>query len=279
MLFAAILSVACAETDGIVQVQSDFMSDRAAHPTTLLVKRPSPQDWPRDSIPDPVRTVRYPSAVGDLQGWIWDAPGPGPHPVVVYFHGGFAWGLDDLAVCRPFVEAGYTVFTPSWRGENGNPGNHEYFYGELDDALAAIRWIATQPGIDPKRISTFGHSAGGVLSGMIALVPDVEVEHTGSAGGIYPEASFDTFDQFVPFDRKNVTERRLRGWVHYLGSMKRPHHAWIGRQDWLARWVPELERDAEAAHAPLTVTLLPGDHGEELEAAIYAYLLLVLGPA
>jgi dipeptidyl aminopeptidase/acylaminoacyl peptidase len=44
--------------------------------------------------------------------------------------------------------------TPTLRGENGNPGNFECFYGEVDDVIAAGRYLATLPYVDPKHISS-----------------------------------------------------------------------------------------------------------------------------
>ena len=39
---------------------------------------------------------------------------------------------------------------------------------KTDDVLAAMKWLSTQPGVDPKRIGLLGHSEGGVLAAMAA---------------------------------------------------------------------------------------------------------------
>lgn len=57
------------------------------------------------------------------------------------------------------------------RGENGNPGHFEFFYGEAEDAVAAGRYLATLPRVDPKRIYITGHSAGGTLALLAAMLP------------------------------------------------------------------------------------------------------------
>lgn len=257
----------------IQQEPGDFWTVRAAHPTRLLHHGPSPQPWEEEPLPRAVRAVTFPSPAGNLKGWLLAPPdGKQVHPAVVYFHGGFAWGLEDLVVCLPLVEAGYTVFTPTLRGENGNPGEFEHYFGEVDDAVAAVRWLAQQPEVDATHIFTLGHSAGGVISGFMSLVPDLPVRATASIGGTYPEQTFVVFDQKEPFDTANGTERRLRGWVHYLGSVKRPHFAWVGRKDWLAQWVAPLEAAVIATKAPVRVTLVDGDHGGSIEPAMQAFL-------
>jgi dipeptidyl aminopeptidase/acylaminoacyl peptidase len=70
------------------------------------------------------------------------------------------------------------------RGEDGNPGYHEMFFGEVDDGRAAISWLARQPGIDKSRIYAFGHSAGGVVAALFSLYDDLPLRATGSAGGL-----------------------------------------------------------------------------------------------
>ena len=81
----------------------------------------------------------YTSDGRKLKGWLFrPAPAAGGNPpVLVYFHGGFAFGADDFEACKPFADAGFVVFTPMLRGENGNPGDFEMYMGEVDDARAA----------------------------------------------------------------------------------------------------------------------------------------------
>ena len=64
--------------------------------------------------------------------------------------------------------AGFAVLLPTPRAENGNPGDFEMFFGELDDARAALERARSLRGIDPDRIAIFGHSAGAVLTALLS---------------------------------------------------------------------------------------------------------------
>src|SRR5262249_44512173 len=106
-----------------------------------------------------ITRTEYESAGRKLKAWVHSPKGSGPRPALVYLHGGFAFGNDDMEECQPFVAAGFVVMCPSFRGENGNAGNFEMMFGEVDDAAAAVRWLAAQKTVDPKRIYVFGHSS------------------------------------------------------------------------------------------------------------------------
>src|SRR5690606_37405015 len=93
--------------------------------------------------PPGVSRVAYPSGELELAAWYavpLGASSGRSAPALVYFHGDFAFGPDDFEAVRPFLEAGYVVMTPTLRGENGNPGDFELLWGEIDDARAAIEW-------------------------------------------------------------------------------------------------------------------------------------------
>ena len=107
--------------------------------------------------PVPIRTYR---------------PGtPGPHPTVVFFHGGgFVIGdletHDDHArlLCRD-VDA--VVVSVDYRLAPETP-----FPGGYDDCLAAYRWVvehAADLGGDVARLAVAGDSAGGNLAAAVAL--------------------------------------------------------------------------------------------------------------
>jgi acetyl esterase/lipase len=50
-----------------------------------------------------------------------------------------------------------------------SPGNT--FPSALQDAKSAIRWVQSQPGIDPNNVVVAGTSAGGTLAALVALTP------------------------------------------------------------------------------------------------------------
>jgi acetyl esterase/lipase len=169
---------------------SHFLDRRRSFKTKLTKTGPAPQEFERETPPAGVRQVSYQS--GNLQLAAWFAVPPGKEnsksPVCVFFHGGHAFGAGDFEVCRPLLNAGFAVMTPMLRGENGNPGSFELFFGELDDAVGAVRWVAQQPEIDATKIFTFGHSIGGGVSALVSLAErDVPVLLSGSSGGLYDE--------------------------------------------------------------------------------------------
>jgi dipeptidyl aminopeptidase/acylaminoacyl peptidase len=192
-------------------------------------------------------------------------------PAVVYFHGGFAFGMSELDDCQPFLDAGFAVMTPTLRGENGNPGDFELFYGEVDDAQAAVLWLANQPRIDSTRIYTFGHSVGGGISALLSLRADIPVRKGGSSGGLYSKDVFYGWKRFAPFDLSIDKEKDLRLLVGNIAFMQRAHIAYIGRKDSLARVTPEAESEARQSGAPLTIVMVEGDHFSSLAAAISAF--------
>jgi acetyl esterase/lipase len=195
-------------------------------------------------------------------------------PALVYLHGGFAFGADDFAECWPFADSGFVVLCPTFRGENGNAGDFEMMFGEVDDAAAAIRWLARQEFVQGDNIFVFGHSSGGVISALLSLYDDLPVRYTGSAGGLYGPDLFSF--QRVPFDLRNAHEAQMRVLVGNVRWMKRPHFAFVGETDYFMK-TQRARQEAKDGNAPLTVVELPGDHHSSLRPAILRYLKLCRG--
>lgn len=141
----------------------EFQAQRASQGTHLTRHRPSPQPFETTPLPPGIEPIVFPSGSLQLAGW-YARPAGAPstrRPGVVYLHGGFAFGADDITEAKAFLDAGYPVLFASLRGENGNPGDFELMFGELDDAAAAVRWLAARPEVDPAQVFAFGHSSGG----------------------------------------------------------------------------------------------------------------------
>lgn len=264
-----------------------YLERRAAFKTTLTQKGPAPQPYVDEPLPPNVREIRYPSGDLSLRGWVYAPPGAdeqAPRPALVYFHGGFAFGLDEdlTQTCAPFIDAGFVVFCPTLRGENGNPGHFELFFGEIDDAASAVRWIADQPYVDKNRVYAFGHSSGGLVASLLTLLDDVPFRHSGSCGGLYDATLVDSLKGSVPFNPRKREELDMRFLVGNLRWMKGKHYAFIGKQDYGCRSAFDqlkAERDAlrkqDPDKAPLVLKITAGDHGTSLAPSIKAYLALV----
>lgn len=249
-----------------------FLEQRAAAPTKLTLHTASPQDWD-DEIPEGVTEVFYESEGRKLSAW-WVMPlgdTPKNAPVLVYFHGGWSRGASELDDVKFAMQHGYAVLIPTYRGENGNPGDFELWRGELDDARAAITWAAKQDGIDANRIVAFGHSAGGGLSALLSLCDSPKLLLSGSSGGMYDETFFDDADMPLPFDAKDETERRLRVFAPNAKLMLQRHVAYVGKKD---LWALNVGR-AAARRAPdgmFELVEMNGDHFTSLEPSMKAFI-------
>jgi acetyl esterase/lipase len=246
--------------------EAAFWTERSAFRTRLTRRGPAPQGF-EDDVPSGFEAIRYRAGGRELLAWIARPKGFSERrPAIVFAHGGFALGTGDDEPVRPFLEAGYVALVPSYRGENGNPGDFEMFLGEVDDAIAAIRWLALDPQVDPARIYVFGHSAGGAIAAMLSLAPDVPVAATASIDALYAEDLFDAMADIVPFDRRQPSERRMRLLLPNLAMMKRPHRAYLA-SDGLGYLSDAARAEARRAQAPLEVITLPGNHITVVPAA------------
>ena len=171
-------------------------------------------------------------------------------PGLVFLHGGFAFGADDFTQLGLFLDDGWAVMTPTFRGENGNPGHFELFLGEVDDAANAVRWLVQQPGIDPAKIVVIGHSAGGGVAPMLSLVPDLPLALTASAGGFYHESVSLGWQDMAPFNAMARESRRIRVLHPHVKHMQRRRTTWpllMATAD--APWCPSSAREDLAVDA------------------------------
>ena len=120
----------------------------------------------------PFRLVSWQSFDGArIEGWLALPEGAGPHPAVVWVHGGPA--AQTRANFRPDMQAllarGYAVLMPNVRGSTGygrpfmSSDDRERRLDSVHDLAAARHWLAAQPGIEPERIAVMGQSYGGYM--------------------------------------------------------------------------------------------------------------------
>lgn len=132
----------------------------------LLQSRGQPTD-PAALVPGVTRrSITIPTPAAPLRALVYTPEGPGPHPLVVYFHGG-GWVIADAEVydggARGVARhAAAVVVSVDYR----QAPEHK-FPAAWDDALAAYRWIsehAAEFDADSARIALAGESAGGNLA-------------------------------------------------------------------------------------------------------------------
>jgi acetyl esterase/lipase len=255
-----------------------FWTVRRGNPTRLSRRAPAPLEGGEPVLPEGVVRATYASGSLELAAWLAVPPGPAraaPRPAGVYLHGYFGLRADAWPDARRFLDAGFVVMMPMLRGENGNPGDFELFFGELDDAAAAVTWLAARPEVDPKRVYAFGHSVGGGLAGLLTLVPDLPLAGTGSVGGTYSAAVFDEWSAIVPFDRRDELELRMRLLAHNFEDMQRPLLAYVGSSDRTLRWALPLSQAARRRHAPFSLEIVKGDHFTSVPRAIDRFIVAV----
>ena len=127
----------------------------------------------------------------------------GPHPALVYVHGGpprqmfpaFHFGgyyANDFAVNRHLAELGYVVVSVNYRSGVGYgrayreaPRRAWRGASEYNDVLGAGRWLAQRDDVDRKRIGIWGGSYGGLLTAQ-ALARNSDLFAAGVAvHGVY----------------------------------------------------------------------------------------------
>src|SRR5438093_13734257 len=115
---------------------------------------------------------RVPVAGGAIAARIYVPDGRGPHPALVFYHGG-GWVIGDLythdGICRSLANAaGCVVASVDYR-----LAPESKYPVAARDSYAALRWLvadAARLGVDPRRVAVGGDSAGGNLATVVALM-------------------------------------------------------------------------------------------------------------
>ena len=248
---------------GLEPQDEKYATARANFRTKLLRTGPAPQQAQAVRPPAGVEEIIYESGTLHLKAWI-NAPKGNVErmPVVLYLHGGFAFGEDDWQQAQPLREAGFLVMSPMLRGENGQAGNFTIFYDEVDDVLAAAAYLAKQSYVDPKRIYLAGHSAGGTLT-MLAAMASNKFCAAASFSGSPDRVTFVNggWSSKAPFDQSDAREFRLRSPIAYAKSFQCPARLYVGSQEDV--YVSETRRTATLAKESgldVEAVVLPGDH-------------------
>jgi acetyl esterase len=131
--------------------------------------------FPPPEVPTPVAAVealQAPGPAGPVPVRFYRPAGPGPHPLVLFFHGG-GWVVGDLdshdeTVRRLCAGSGAAFASVAYRLAPEAP-----FPAPLEDCYAAAAWAVQHAdglGIDAARIAAAGDSAGGNLAAALCLL-------------------------------------------------------------------------------------------------------------
>ena len=186
--------------------------------------------------------VRFPSGKTTLAGTLTIPPGAGPHPGVVYVSGSGdtlreeAQWLEGLFVSRDIAVLAYDK-----RGVGQSGGMYP---GDLasdatintlaGDAAAAARFLATQNGIDAKRVGFYGLSQGGWIIPQAAVrADDVVTWALIESGPTVTQGESDNYASLVG----NLSIAEAERQAHAAGPSGYDPQPWIRRLDIPVLWL------------------------------------------
>jgi dipeptidyl aminopeptidase/acylaminoacyl peptidase len=169
--------------DGLAVIATDVT--RPAYPAlagrTLSPLKP-PAAAPGFQAPEPV-LFKAEDGV-EIHAMLFRARGPGRHPALVFVHGGprrqmmpafhpSGYYSNAYILNQHLAAKGYDVLAVNYRSGTGygaafrdSPGQARGGATEYRDVLAAGRWLAARPDVDPARIGIWGGSWGGYLTAL-----------------------------------------------------------------------------------------------------------------
>ncbi len=129
------------------------------------------------SFPPGMEGVQIPSGNATMNGQMYVANGPGPHPTVLLLHG-FPGDEKSLDLARALQRAGFNILFFHYRGAWGSGGTYS-LPGQVEDVKAALAFlrkpeVTEQFRVDPTRLMTVGHSLGG-FNALITGVEEPEI--------------------------------------------------------------------------------------------------------
>lgn len=212
------------------RAESSFANARA-HFHTKLVRHEKIGLAPETPPPTELELVSYPAPLGDNAAYVSPNPHDGrKHPAIVWLVGGFSSSIGSVAWERGprsndqsaagFRDDGIVMLYPSLRGGNQNPGEIETFCGEIDDVIAAAKYVASLDYVDPGRVFLGGHSTGGTLALLVAEASGTRFRAVFALGPVGDVAGYGS--DVLPFDLRNRQELMIRAPQLWLKDIQVP---------------------------------------------------------
>jgi pimeloyl-ACP methyl ester carboxylesterase len=123
--------------------------------------------------PPALQEAHFESHGDRLNGIVYVANGPGPHPTVILLHG-FPGNERNLDLAQSMRADGWNVLFFHYRGAWGSEGTYSFTH-VVEDVAAAADFLRANAGplrTDANRIILVGHSMGGFASLMAAARDD-----------------------------------------------------------------------------------------------------------
>ena len=209
-------------------------SGKSTHVAQALLKAPEKPE----ALPQPPAELFVPSTYHsggmELASFVSPNPKDGKrHPAIVWLTGGDTNSLGRFWIdgdagndqsASAFRKAGMVMMFPALRGGNSNPGANEYFWGEVDDVIAAVLHLAKLPYVDPAQIYLGGHSTGGTLA-LLAAGSGLPISGVFAFGPVAEPNSYTPEQLPVNWKLLGDEELRLRSPKHWLHAVAAP--TWI----------------------------------------------------
>lgn len=160
-----------------VGVLATSLASCAAHRAALQIDHPTTADAAAVDLafPPTMGELSFESGGSKLNGLMYVANGPGPHPTVVMLHG-YPGNERNLDLAQAMRRAGMNVLYFDYRGTWGSGGEFSIAHALEDVAKAVERarseeWASAYRA-DPDRVALVGHSLGGFLGAITTAEDD-----------------------------------------------------------------------------------------------------------
>ena len=224
----------------------------------------------------------------EIDGYLLAPAGDGPHPLILWVHGGPVWSYQE-SFPRPsfawLVSRGYAILLPNPRGSTGRGRAFlEHVIGDMggDDAgddLAGVDAMVERGVADPERVGVTGGSYGGFMSCWLPIVDQrfkasVAVSPVTDFYSQHWNSNIGTWDAWFLGGRpeEGAAHYRERSPVFFAERVVTPTLLTAGTED---RCTPpgqamEFYRALRARGVPVEVAIYPGEgHGvRKLPAAL-----------
>ncbi|WP_245628058.1 alpha/beta hydrolase [Shouchella shacheensis] len=191
---------------------------------------------------------------GEIPIRLYQPKAEGPHPVVMYYHGGaFMEGFGSIETHDNIIRAlaartDAIVVAPSYRLAPDNP-----FPTATQDSYDALKWVhehAKVLGADPNRLAVAGDSAGGNLATVVAMMArDFNGPNIVAEALLYP---------LTTFEDQTFVSRDMYSSGYYLlsrGVMERAREAYTPQEEmWHSPYTSPLAA-ADLSNMPPTLLI------------------------